>query len=613
MAQDQTISLIMIVKNEESHLAACLESAKDSVDEIVVVDTGSADATLAIARSYTDRIYSYPWSGDFSAARNFALDRAGGDWILSLDADEELFSPGGDPGEALHTLAARDERVEAYLLPLENPASAHEINRFYVVRFFRHHPRHRYIGKIHEQITVSAPGVTEISTAPVISHKLVSGRERNRKRGRNLLILQDSLREEPNNYFLHYYLGVEWLMLAQPQRALPFLQTAYERLSDEHLLFRAPAFRYLILTLQALGRLDEGICLCQEAARHYPEFTDVFYLGGTLLEEKQYYVPAVAWFTAALECAEPPALFSHLMGAGSFLARYHLGHCQTLLGQESAALRSYEQALRDNPTYHYPVYALLQILIKAYGAVRAFGQLQEQRLLSIEDPESGRINPALPLAAAECFFVSGHPDLALLCLEEGFPHRAQAENPSEGTSAGPVPEILFYKAKYTLFSGHVRSGLESLEALDANGPFASQIRIYRTVAHLLLGRFPLAKAQALALWRNPPTRPRAHLLYLLLHLMEKGFAGPERLLTQSGAKIRGVELGPLCLDLLNEAGRFLPAPAETTLISRYVRSLEHLAGTLAPGGYLELRQFYRHKAEAIKSGREARFGKAESR
>ncbi|CAA7600322.1 Glycosyltransferase 2-like [Acididesulfobacillus acetoxydans] len=613
MTQNHKISLIMIVKNEESHLAACLESAKDCVDEIVIVDTGSADATLTIARSYTDRIYFYPWNEDFSAARNFALDRADGDWILSLDADEELVFPGGDPGEALHNLAARDERVEAYLLPLENSTSAYEINRFHVLRFFRHHARYRYIGKIHEQITVSAPGVTGISTAPVISHKLLSGRDRNRKRGRNLLILQNSLRQEPDNYFLHYYLGVEWLMLAQPQRALPFLQGAYEHLSDDHLLFRAPAFRYLILALQALGRLDEGICLCQEAARRYPEFTDVFYLGGILLEEKQYYVPAAAWFTAALECGEPPALFSHLKGAGSFLARYHLGHCQTLVGQESDALRSYEQALRDNPRYHYPIYALVQLLIKADGAASALSQLLERKLLLIAHPESGRINPALPLAAADCFFVSGHPDLALLCLVEGFPHPSQPESSPEATSVAPGPEVLFCQARYTLFSGNVRSGLESLEALDTNNPYAAQIRIYRTIAHLLLGQFPPAKAQTSALWRDPATRPQAYLLHLILQLMEKGFAGQDTLFNLPGAKIRGVDLWPLCLNLLNEAGCFLPVPAETTLISRYVRSLEHLAGNLTPGGYPKLRQFYRHKAETIKNGCETRFGKVESR
>ena len=71
-----TISLCMIVKNEERILARCLDSVKDLVDEIVIVDTGSADATRRIAQTYTDRVYDFTWIDDFSAARNFAFSKA---------------------------------------------------------------------------------------------------------------------------------------------------------------------------------------------------------------------------------------------------------------------------------------------------------------------------------------------------------------------------------------------------------------------------------------------------------------------------------------------------------------------------------------------------------
>lgn len=84
------LSLCMIVKNEEKHLARCLISVKDIVDEIIVVDTGSTDYTKNIAQVFGAMIYDHKWNEDFSEARNFALSKASGDWILVLDADEVL-------------------------------------------------------------------------------------------------------------------------------------------------------------------------------------------------------------------------------------------------------------------------------------------------------------------------------------------------------------------------------------------------------------------------------------------------------------------------------------------------------------------------------------------
>lgn len=85
-----TISLCMIVKNEEKVLARCLESIKNIVDEIIIVDTGSTDKTKDIAKTYTDKIYDFEWIDDFSAARNFAFSKASCDYIYSADADEYL-------------------------------------------------------------------------------------------------------------------------------------------------------------------------------------------------------------------------------------------------------------------------------------------------------------------------------------------------------------------------------------------------------------------------------------------------------------------------------------------------------------------------------------------
>ena len=87
-----SVSLVMIVKNEESTLERCLESVKNIVDEIVIVDTGSVDNTKEIAQRFNAKIYDFEWCNDFSAARNYALSKATGEIRLVLDADEYIIA-----------------------------------------------------------------------------------------------------------------------------------------------------------------------------------------------------------------------------------------------------------------------------------------------------------------------------------------------------------------------------------------------------------------------------------------------------------------------------------------------------------------------------------------
>lgn len=91
--KNKSVSLCMIVKNEEKCLERCLKSVQGKVDEIIIVDTGSNDCTKEIARKYTDQVYDFEWINDFSAARNYSLNFATSDYILHMDADEILDDP----------------------------------------------------------------------------------------------------------------------------------------------------------------------------------------------------------------------------------------------------------------------------------------------------------------------------------------------------------------------------------------------------------------------------------------------------------------------------------------------------------------------------------------
>jgi len=113
-----TLSVCMIVKNEEAHLAKCLMSVKPVVDEMIVVDTGSSDRSKDIAAALGARVFEYPWTNDFSEARNYSLAQASGDWILVLDADEVISTL--DHGLLQKITKKRPAKHRAYIMVTRN-------------------------------------------------------------------------------------------------------------------------------------------------------------------------------------------------------------------------------------------------------------------------------------------------------------------------------------------------------------------------------------------------------------------------------------------------------------------------------------------------------------
>ena len=110
--RELTLSLCMIVRDEEEMLPGCLAPLRDVVDEIVVVDTGSTDATVEIAESFGARVVHFPWNGSFADARNVSIDAATGDWIMYLDADEHM-----EPGRRSPAARAAAPHLARGLLP----------------------------------------------------------------------------------------------------------------------------------------------------------------------------------------------------------------------------------------------------------------------------------------------------------------------------------------------------------------------------------------------------------------------------------------------------------------------------------------------------------------
>jgi len=195
------ITLSMIVKNEENYLPGCLESVKDIVDEIVIVDTGSTDGTLEIAEKFNAKIFRFEWIKDFSAARNFALSKSNGDWILYLDADERISEKSKKEIQRL-TNKKNKLGINCNIVNLDDHKDAPTLMKY--IRLFRNDKNISFTGKAHEQIEASLikQGYKIIDSKIEIIHLgyNVSKDKLKQKANRNLELLLNEYNENPTSY-----------------------------------------------------------------------------------------------------------------------------------------------------------------------------------------------------------------------------------------------------------------------------------------------------------------------------------------------------------------------------------------------------------------------------
>ncbi|MHB8578574.1 MAG: glycosyltransferase [Ignavibacteriaceae bacterium] len=238
------ITLSMIVKNEEKYLADCLASVQDIVDEIVLVDTGSTDKTIDIAKEYDAKIFNFNWVNDFSAARNYALDKSSGDWVLYLDADERL-SP--DSKAELRSLT-KEIKKEAYYCIVDNiDEIGHRAALMAYPRLFPNKNELRFEGAIHEQIEPALlKNHYQIKNAKIKIIHLgynVEKAEMDLKAKRNLEILMAEYHRTKSSYYA-FQLGQTYGLLNKPEEAVFYFK---ECLKDTNLNkdFISTAYRYI--------------------------------------------------------------------------------------------------------------------------------------------------------------------------------------------------------------------------------------------------------------------------------------------------------------------------------------------------------------------------------
>lgn len=320
LPQKPRLSVCIIVRNEGKMLPRCLNSIQSVADELIVVDTGSKDNTISIAKAFSAKVYCFEWRDDFSAARNESLKHATGDWILQIDADEELLAS----SIPFLRKALLNPCCLVYVITCDNgPTSGSE--RFVKVgRLFRNHPFVRYSRPYHEMVSSSV----------------------------NELIAQEpqwQMLHEPKIIIRHYgYEPSEIESRKKYERGLRIMGSyVKENQNDVYMLTK------LGETYNSVGRYDEAIIEFKKAIAINPNFADSYKGLGVAYFEKCMFNEAIVEFKKAI------AINPHLADSHN-----NLGMAYYAKGLLDKAIYEYTEAIAIEPDFAEAHYNLAL----AYGA-----------------------------------------------------------------------------------------------------------------------------------------------------------------------------------------------------------------------------------------------------
>jgi glycosyltransferase involved in cell wall biosynthesis len=272
----------MIVKNEERHLPDCLASVRDLVDEVVVVDTGSADRTRAIAADFGAKVFDFAWVDSFAAARNESLRHATGDWVFWMDADDRLAAEDREKLRAL--FASLRHEPAAYVMKCRcvSDGPGGSVTVVDHVRLFRRDARLRWRYRVHEQILPalreagadvrwSDVAVTHVGYADPVA--------RGRKLERDLRLLRIEEAEQPDEPFTLFNLGSVVIEQGRHQEALPYLERSLARSHPRDSIVRK-LYAQIAHCHHKAGRADEALRACAAGREHYPDDAELLFVEG---------------------------------------------------------------------------------------------------------------------------------------------------------------------------------------------------------------------------------------------------------------------------------------------------------------------------------------------
>jgi glycosyltransferase involved in cell wall biosynthesis len=305
------LSVAMMVKNEEAHLKRCLDSVLPLFPEIIVLDTGSTDSTMEIAKKYTRHVYHQSWQDNFALHRNKSFSYATGDWVLQIDADEELIFEKSAYADALIKFLSKiPDHVNACALLLKDWRKSTQkfVAEHDVVRLFRN-GRVKYKRRIHNEPVYNGDAALIQDGIWLKHHGYdLTDEQKKKKAKRTVGLLELSLKEDPKDYASYFYLTHAYSSWKDDgQKALEFAEK-YFSLRDEMLAAGKDFNKSIFYTAAAMcdmQRDEQGMLKWLKRGFQYnPNDLDLFWLQlmyGLKTKNPEFIVSGARGFVAAYE------------------------------------------------------------------------------------------------------------------------------------------------------------------------------------------------------------------------------------------------------------------------------------------------------------------------
>jgi len=355
------ISLCMIVRDEEALLGRCLESVKDVVDEICILDTGSKDKTVEIAEQHGARVESFEWCSDFSAARNASLKLATHDWILVIDADETLKNP-EEARTKLQTFM-KAHAGKAGHIQVENSLGGGDSSNTRVTRFFPSGTDWKFEGRIHEQILFKGSTPQRAFTELAVDHVGYSPElmQEKDKVGRNEKLLCEALAADPSDSYTAYQLGRTLVQENRFAEALEALELSVEHVADDA-AYIGHLFETAASCLRELGHSEQALAWLSNIEAQFRDRADTCFLIALLAMDTGELDRAKSGFEHCLTLAgTTPRGGVSWPAASTWAAQANLGVLAEALYQPDEAKSRYQAALATNPEHEASLAGLARL------------------------------------------------------------------------------------------------------------------------------------------------------------------------------------------------------------------------------------------------------------
>lgn len=387
------LSICMMVKDEEKNLKRCLESLKPLLlrgdVELIIVDTGSKDKTIEIAKNYTTRIYFKEWSHDFSEMRNHTISLASGDWIFILDADEEVENPENVIEEIEK---AEKKQAKTICLTVKN-LTQEDDKKNYVINISPRIFKKNYIkywGRVHNQPIYHEPIYYSNIAIYHYGYILLDAKLMEYKYKRTVTLLLKELEKDPNNIYYRYQLGVSYSMYGKLKEASIEFEKAYNLLRTQKSDTKK---RFVVLyclyakTLLGLGLYDMAREIAEEGINFNSDYTDLYYIAGQSLYMIGRRKEAVEYFKKYLEFfdkKEKPQILNDPSLAFYYVNDYYIDQAISYILQyyfdtnNFDEVKKYIDSFRDNSS-RLKHYVLMYLKSREYKKLKEFYVQCEQK------------------------------------------------------------------------------------------------------------------------------------------------------------------------------------------------------------------------------------------